>query len=633
MRIFGGLLFFKGNPQKVINVLEKQRSQLESELFIRKDFEETTLMPHRDEKVIKGLLYSLFEGELYRKGWRAPIGKRKRALPQSFESNREFYLEIGKDAVVLFGLKYMFDISSDKNLRLWLDVYAPIWHISENRLMHREEIDATLRELYIRKALLPPKHRYMKTLQIIKNIFKDEVIELEFCDGDHISFTEEMYSVSPTVEDDGVDSSFSFSIIDEPYLRFKYGFSRNPREVVRLKAYGYGVSARKFHIKAIIDRAIKEDFIDFFKKLRDGYRGNYARWPGFQSVTGVDLSFDESVDIIYLDSARPLEQEIQHCLLQASSESNSAVVTFLAVPELRHRLYYKVKAFAIQRRMPIQVILKDTLKKEPLEFTLMNIGVALYAKGGGIPWVLKSPLSQTRSLFVGISFHLDHESKNIYYGVMEIFDKFGKHLDCKIQMYRSAFNIRNTRGLYIPKKDAEEILSELIRKYNPYEIIFHKSAPFHKEEKEAIEKVCGRDILYSLVHIERSNPYRVYTEEFNFTPIRGTLIYDMHNNNRAILTTTGHAVLDTTGRKKEWRGIGTPRPLEIMLERNTTKHNLREINEQILSLTKLDWNTTEISIRSPITLKYSNKAANIAPYLKHDIEQGLIEITDLRFLI
>jgi hypothetical protein len=133
---FGGFLFFKGNPQKVINVLEKQRSQLESELFIRKDFEETTLMPHRDEKVIKGLLYSLFEGELYRKGWRAPIGKRKRALPQSFESNREFYLEIGKDAVVLFGLKYMFDISSDKNLRLWLDVYAPIWHISENRFYH-----------------------------------------------------------------------------------------------------------------------------------------------------------------------------------------------------------------------------------------------------------------------------------------------------------------------------------------------------------------------------------------------------------------------------------------------------------------------------------------------------------------
>jgi hypothetical protein len=38
-------------------------------------------------------------------------------------------------------------------------------------------------------------------------------------------------------------------------------------------------------------------------------------------------------------------------------------------------------------------------------------------------------------------------------------------------------------------------------------------------------------------------------------------------------------------------------------------------------------------VKTGARLKYSNKAANIAPYLKHDIEQGLIEITDLKFLI
>jgi hypothetical protein len=50
-------------------------------------------------------------------------------------------------------------------------------------------------------------------------------------------------------------------------------------------------------------------------------------------------------------------------------------------------------------------------------------------------------------------------------------------------------------------------------------------------------------------------------------------------------------------------------------------------------LTKLDWNTTEVSVKLPITLKYSNKAANLAPYLKNEEGRGPLEITDLRFLI
>jgi hypothetical protein len=70
-------------------------------------------------------------------------------------------------------------------------------------------------------------------------------------------------------------------------------------------------------------------------------------------------------------------------------------------------------------------------------------------------------------------------------------------------------------------------------------------------------------------------------------------------------------------------------------EENTTRDNIREISEQVLVLTKLDWNTTEISLRVPITLKYSNKAAQLAPYLnlKEIASPGLLEISDLRFLI
>ncbi|RSN72685.1 Piwi domain-containing protein [Candidatus Methanodesulfokora washburnensis] len=624
-----GFLYFKGEPEKVIEELQKES------IIVSQPPEEVILSPQREGKIIRDLLYSSFEGILHKKGWRAPIGKRKRALPEAYESYRDFYLELGENVTVIFGLKYMFEVSSRNSLRLWLDVYAPLWSAAEKHFLNKKDIDAKLRELYVQKALLRPKDRYKKTLKLIEILFGDEIIELEFCDDYCLSFSKEMYIVSPSAEEMGSEVSLSFNIIEEPNLRFKLGFSGNPKDIMWLKAYGYGASIRELHIKAIIDESTREDFLNFFKKLRDGFYGNYTRWPGFQTVTGAELSFDDKSDIIYLDN--PSREAIQNCLLRVFSEGSGKTdktVTLLVVPELLSKFYYEFKALALQKSMPLQVILEKTLKKEPLEFTLMNIGVALYTKGGGIPWILKNSLTQTHSLFVGISFHLDHESKNIYYGVMEVFDKFGKHLEGKIRMYSSPNEIKSVRGLYIPREDAEKILTELVRVYNPHEIIFHKSAPFHDEEKEAIENVCqNKGIPYCLVHIERTNPYRIYRMKGgDFTPIRGTIIFDATNESRAILSTTGHSIL-SPNRLRLWSGIGTPRPLEIVLEKNTTQHNLREIAEQIMAMTKLDWNTIEVSVRSPITLKYSNRAANMAPYLKKEIVKGPIEITDIRFLM
>jgi hypothetical protein len=536
-----------------------------------------------------------------------------------------------KDVVVLFGLRYMFEVSWEGKLRLWFDVYAPLWSISEKRPLHRKEIDSELKELYVQKALLRPKHRYTKTLELIKTIFEDKSIKLEFCDGDHFSFPKEMYKISHSMEETQHGDSFSYIRIEEPYLKFKLASSKNPRSITRLKAYGYGTSIKDLHIKAILYESAKEAFLSFFQKLRNGFSGSYMYWPGFQTVTGVNLFFDEEHDVRYLDDLS--EEVIRECLLQVFSESYDKTVTLLVVPELPHGFYYKIKALALQKGKPLQIILTKTLEKEPLEFTLMNIGVAMYAKGGGIPWIPASPLTQTRSLFIGISFHVDHELKDIYYGVMEVFDKFGRHLECKIRMYSSPTEIKSVRGLYIPEDDAERILIDLVKEYNPHEIIFHKSAPFHKEEEKAIENMCKEEeIAYCLVHIERANPYRIYMEEDNFTPIRGTIVFDMYDRNRAILNTTGQTILDL-GKIRPWSGIGTPRPLEIKLEKNTTKHNLREIAEQILTLTKLDWNTTEILVKSPITLKYSNKAANLAPYLRGEVGKGPIEVADIRFLM
>jgi hypothetical protein len=620
-----GYLYFKGNSDKVMSELIK------NDIKVGTPLENISLDPlsQFDEKILKSLLYSVFERELSVRGWHAPLGRRKRALPALSLKNEVFHQELSKDMYVLFGLKYMYDFSPRKNVRLWIDLYSPIWSISEGRPLTKKEIKSKVNEQYVRRALLSPKQRHDKTLELVNTLFNDNHIELRFCDGEKISFSKEMCMVPVGDEEALSANSFVCSKINEPYLRFKIGDSTNPRDVVRLKVYGYGMSVKDLHLKAIVSESTKSELLDFVKKLIEGFSGRYTNWRGFKAVTGAEISFNENSDIITIDNFSP--EDILYKLRYVSSVADDKAVVLLVLPNSLGGFYFKIKSEALVRRVPLQLILNESLKKEPLEFTLTNMAIALYAKSGGIPWIPMDSLMQKRGLFIGISFHIDTGNKNIYYGVVELFDKFGKHIKCAIRTYSLPYQVKSIKGLYIPREDTERIFENIVKEYDPRELIIHKSAPFHREEKDAIESVCQRKgISYCLVHIERTNLYRIYNFDKDLTPIRGTIIYD--SINRAILNTTGHAVIDMK-KVKKWSGIGTPKPLEIKTEINKTQYSISEIAKQILALTKLDWNTTEVSVKLPITLKYSNKAANLAPYLKNEINKGPLEFTDLRFLI
>lgn len=616
-------VYFKGDPKSV-----REKLSGLPDIFIGSELSEVALSPLTYGNLIKVLLYSVFERELENKNWRV-LTKRKRAFPFPDGKNGELYLELADEKLVLFGLKYMFEIHPNNDILLWLDIYAPLWSIADKRRLTRNEIDEKLKKAYVNKALLRTKERFQKLLRILNTLFPEKVITLEFCDGTSISFSKRSYE-APSVQEGYVSQEpFQWSLLEEPFLRFKYGYSRNPRKIINQIAYSYGV-VKKIHVKAVATRSPKENFINLYRKINEGFSGKYMPWPGFSKVTGAELLFNEKDDIIEVEGND--EKDVLRGLIEASNGAKENTVIFIVLPNVSSRTYYMIKAEALHRKVPTQIILKDTLVKEPLEFTIMNIATALYAKAGGIPWVLKDPLTVKRGLFIGIAFHLDHTMKGIYYGVMEVFNRYGAHLVCKARMYNYRDEIRSVRGLFIPRREAEEILKSLIREYKPREITFHKSAPFHREEKEAIENVCDENgVEYYLVHIEGTNPYRVCAPQLDYTPLRGTIVFDTANNNRTILMTTGQSATEH-GKISSWRGIGTPRPIEITIEGRRGNENIRELCEQVLALTKLDWNTTEISIRLPITLKYPRKAARLVKHFK-GIREGLVDIADFRYLI
>jgi len=208
-----------------------------------------------------------------------------------------------------------------------------------------------------------------------------------------------------------------------------------------------------------------------------------------------------------------------------------------------------------------------------------------------------------------------------------VLDRYGEHLVTRVRLFKKP---PLTRGLYVPHEDMYNILKDMFRTYGKVPFVaIHKSSFFAKEEVRAIEDVLreysGGRVKPGLLalHIKEDTIYKSFGD---FSIKRGALLVDMLKSNRAILFTTGRIG------EKERRRLGTPRALELSVYTNTLSLDVKMIAEQVLALTKLDWNTTELEIRKPITLKYSHKAARLAPYMLSEDTEDL-RVGDIRDLM
>lgn len=57
--------------------------------------------------------------------------------------------------------------------------------------------------------------------------------------------------------------------------------------------------------------------------------------------------------------------------------------------------------------------------------------------------------------------------------------------------------------------------------------------------------------------------------------------------------------------------MGTPKSIEVNITKNSVGLPIEQFSEQVLKLTKLDWNTLASAVRRPITLRYAATAARM----------------------
>ena len=153
---------------------------------------------------------------------------------------------------------------------------------------------------------------------------------------------------------------------------------------------------------------------------------------------------------------------------------------------------------------------------------------------------------------------------------------------------------------------AKELIGLVLKRYSdemhqtPSRVVVHKSSRFWPDEQEGFQEALTSVRHFDLVAVRPNNRVRLLREG-QYPPLRGTSF--TIDNTRYLYTTGFISAL------KAYPHGHVPSPLQIADHIGDT--SLTRLQEEILVLTKMNWNTTAFADLRPITLRFSQLVGDI----------------------
>jgi hypothetical protein len=237
-----------------------------------------------------------------------------------------------------------------------------------------------------------------------------------------------------------------------------------------------------------------------------------------------------------------------------------------------------------------------------------NFFTALYYKAGGTPWRLRRNVSDFESCFIGVSFYHSLDRQTVCTSVAQIFNERGEGM---ILRGGEAKLSREDRQPHLNEADMKALmvrsLGEFEREHShlPARVVIHKTSGFSSNEIKgcysAIDelRIKNRDLL-----VIRESSTRLFRTG-QYAPLRGTFLeLDV---GRSLLYTRGSIPF-----YQMYPGMYVPRALEI--DSVETETPARTLAQEILALTKMNWNNTQFDSALPITLRAARQVGAILKY-------------------
>lgn len=283
----------------------------------------------------------------------------------------------------------------------------------------------------------------------------------------------------------------------------------------------------------------------------------------------------------------------------------------------------RIKTFGLKYDVPTQLIRPNSLRfnkdegQEKAEVA-WNLAVAmLYKSREGHPWKLGHLENDT--CYAGISFYrVRHGNQNqtraslaqVFLGTGESFVLRGGQ----------AVRDESTGNNHLTKDSAAEIVGRILDQYKrkrrgakPSRFVLHKTSRFRPEEREGFKQGAGDINKLDFVTVRDGDPVRLYSSG-NYPPLRGTVITPK-GENKHFLYTQGYTPTIQT-----YPGPRIPAPITVEPDPEVCHSSYDEICKEILSFTKLDWNTSDFAKKKPVTIRVAQAVgAILAEADKRDI--------------
>lgn len=457
-------------------------------------------------------------------------------------------------------------------------------------------------------------------------------------------------------------------ILPEPRLEFGNGVHVCPKAGIEtLGVYDTHDNLRQSELRlGIVGRGEGIDLIDMWlNRCQSGFDGKKSKYPNlFRNFSGFSLEHSFFTKLLYGSSlTRTIQRTQLSKILKLESqkervkicaelyfdqirfivENRSVDVVLCVIPddifesltqelpqqpiesdekqnksqELEHNFRRLLKAKSMHLRVPLQLIVEDNLSigkssknKQDDASRAWNFCTALYYKGNRtIPWRLVEEFHKPKTCYVGVGFYKSRDRNTISTSLTQLFDEFGHGV---ILRGTPVSTDKNDRRPFMNEQQAYDLLSAALDEYDhalmqmPARIVIHKTSNFKQSEIDGFSSalsdrnIRSKDFVTILNSTIRLFGYKHYP------PPRGTLL--TLNENKGILYTRG--LVDFY---KTYPGMYVPNPLDIRLYEHDS--SLEDIAEEILGLTKMNWNNTQLDGKFPITLECAKRVGDIMKYV------------------
>jgi hypothetical protein len=429
------------------------------------------------------------------------------------------------------------------------------------------------------------------------------------------------------------------------------------RGLLRFGPHSAGLVPDPIRVATLAPAGESHRLYSFMKELNVVFkpteRTDYLpEWPGFHRVFGLHMraaggdchvELDAHFETEFRESSTPyivLADRLIRGIQSFEARRTEFDVLFIYIPERwsdgyvgglaeDFDLHDHLKATTAARRLPVQLVREDkALAYRHRASVMWRIGLALYAKAGGVPWKLADTDPETA--YIGISYAVrppQSDRPRFVTCCSQVFDAEGSGLE--FVAYDAHEVDVQRENPFLSRTEMFRVMTRSMDLYrrrhagrSPRRVMVHKTTEFKVPEVdgcmealhlcEAVDLVqIVEDVGWRGVRIDGSGGARK-GRPAAFPISRGTLVG--LGPREALLWTHGDVRGIADGGSYFQGGRSTPRPIRLV--RHAGHGPWEDTARAVLGLSKMDWNNDALYDPLPVTIGYAKVLARVVKRMR-----------------